>query len=68
MLDCGVYPTATGLDATPKLDLVNADLIDNVVLTHAHLDHSGAVPRLLKLGFRGKIITTLPTAALVGMM
>ena len=68
MLDCGVHPTATGLDATPKLDHVDAGFIDNVVLTHAHLDHSGAVPRLLKLGFRGKIVTTLPTAALVGMM
>ena len=68
MLDCGMHPTATGLEAIPRLDLVDVGSIDNVVLTHAHLDHSGAVPRILKLGFRGKVITTLPTAALVGMM
>jgi len=68
MLDCGVHPTATGLDATPKLDLVDVGSIDNVVLTHAHLDHGGALPRLLRIGFRGRVVTTLPTAALVGMM
>lgn len=68
MLDCGVHPTATGLEATPKLELVDIGSITNIVLTHAHLDHSGAMPRLLKLGFRGNVITTLPTAALVGMM
>lgn len=68
MLDCGVHPTITGLEAAPKLELVDVGSIANTVLTHAHLDHSGAMPRLLKLGFRGAIIATLPTAALVGMM
>jgi predicted metal-dependent RNase len=68
MLDCGVHPTAAGLDAIPRLELIDVSSIANAVLTHAHLDHGGAVPRLLKLGFRGKVITTLPTAALVGMM
>ncbi|MEM0240927.1 MAG: MBL fold metallo-hydrolase [Candidatus Nezhaarchaeales archaeon] len=68
MLDCGIHPTAVGLEATPKLELVDMASVTSVVLTHAHLDHSGALPRLLKLGFSGRVIATLPTAALVGMM
>ncbi|MEM2213666.1 MAG: MBL fold metallo-hydrolase RNA specificity domain-containing protein [Candidatus Nezhaarchaeales archaeon] len=68
MLDCGIYPTAVGLEATPKLELLDSGSVANVVLTHAHLDHSGALPRLLRLGFKGKVVATLPTAALVGMM
>jgi len=68
MLDCGVHPTATGLNAAPRLEFIDVRSIANVVLTHAHLDHSGAVPRLLRLGFKGEVLTTLPTAALVGMM
>ncbi|MCS7139439.1 MAG: MBL fold metallo-hydrolase [Candidatus Nezhaarchaeota archaeon] len=68
MLDCGIHPTASGLEAIPKLNLTDASSISSLVLTHAHLDHSGAIPRLLRLGFKGKVLATLPTAALVGMM
>ncbi|MEM4576066.1 MAG: MBL fold metallo-hydrolase [Candidatus Nezhaarchaeales archaeon] len=68
MLDCGIHPTITGLEGTPKLDLIDMGSVTNVVLTHAHLDHSGTIPRLLNLGFKGDIVATLPTAALVGMM
>lgn len=68
MLDCGIHPTTTGLEGTPRLDLIDIESVENVVLTHAHLDHSGTIPRLLKLGFKGDIVATLPTAALVGMM
>lgn len=68
MLDCGVHPTIAGLEAAPKLELIDVESISTAVLTHAHLDHSGAIPRLLKLGFKGKVLATLPTAALVGMM
>jgi len=60
MLDCGVHPTAIGLNAAPRLELIDVSSITNVVLTHAHLDHGGAVLGLLRLGFRSEVITTLP--------
>lgn len=42
--------------------------IDAVVLSHAHIDHSGRLPLLRKHGYRGPIITTAPTARLLEIM
>ena len=42
--------------------------IDYVLLTHAHVDHSGMIPRLYARGFRGQILTTEATAALCSIM
>lgn len=42
--------------------------LDSVILTHAHLDHSGYIPVLTKRGFRGKIISTRATKALCGIL
>lgn len=43
---------------------VDASTIDEVVLTHAHLDHTGYLPRLVREGFSGRIISTVETAEL----
>lgn len=43
---------------------VDAKTIDTIVLTHAHIDHSGYIPRLIKEGFRGKVLCTPATLAL----
>jgi metallo-beta-lactamase family protein len=42
--------------------------IDAVVLTHAHLDHSGAIPLLARGGFRGPVLATPPTRDLCGIL
>ncbi len=42
--------------------------IDAVVLTHAHLDHSGAIPLLAKGGFRGRVLATPPTRDLCAIL
>lgn len=42
--------------------------LDGVILTHAHLDHSGRLPILIRLGFKGKIFMTEPSADLVALV
>ncbi len=68
LLDCGLYQ---GKDARIRgndvFPFVPSD-IEYVILSHAHIDHSGRLPMLAKLGFKGKIITTPPTAELSEIM
>jgi metallo-beta-lactamase family protein len=42
--------------------------IDAVIITHAHIDHTGYLPRLVKLGFRGPVYTSKPTADLLKIL
>jgi len=45
-----------------------ADQVDAVLLTHAHIDHTGYLPRLVKQGFRGPVYATKATCALLEIM
>lgn len=69
LIDCGLYQ---GIDETVKRNLKPLPFIpteiDAIVLTHAHLDHSGCIPRLVKLGFRGNIYCTKPTMKLARLI
>ena len=69
LVDCGLfqgkrdatYTENTHFDFDPKS-------IDAVLLTHAHIDHSGNLPNLVKMGFSGPIYATPPTATLGNIM
>ncbi len=68
LIDCGIDP---GSDRTPFFnapELLPLDSLDAVVVTHAHLDHCGLVPVLLKYGYKGPIYCTAPTRDLVTLM
>lgn len=69
LLDCGMYQ-GKGLDT----DHMNRDLgfdpkeIDYILLSHAHIDHSGLIPFVVKNGFKGSIFCTPATRDLCSIM
>ncbi|XP_077519074.1 cleavage and polyadenylation specificity factor 73 [Amblyomma americanum] len=65
MLDCGIHPGMSGLDALPYVDLIEADEIDLLLVSHFHLDHCGALPWFLqKTTFKGRCFMTHATKAI----
>jgi metallo-beta-lactamase family protein len=69
LVDCGLYQGVKDLRLRNRLPLpFVATQIDRVLLTHAHLDHSGALPLLLRAGYRGKIFCTRPTKELLRIL
>lgn len=65
MLDCGIHPGLSGMDALPFVDLIEADEVDLLLISHFHLDHSGALPWFLtKTSFKGRVFMTHATKAI----
>ncbi len=62
LIDCGVN-VGTPSRAFPRLDLpeFSIESLDAVIVSHAHLDHSGMVPFLFKYGYKGPVYMTAPT-------
>jgi metallo-beta-lactamase family protein len=69
LVDCGLFQGA-GDAARKNRRALNFDVssLDFVLLTHAHLDHSGLLPRLVAFGYRGPIYCTAATADLLTVM
>ena len=66
LIDCGLQQ---GRDEVDNSSLpFHAGNIDYVLVTHAHIDHSGRIPLLVKQGFQGRILTTRLTAQLMDIM
>ena len=70
LIDCGVDVSSNGRDQFPYLDAPELDLtmIDAVILSHAHLDHSGLIPYLYKMGYKGPVYMTAPTRDIASLM
>jgi metallo-beta-lactamase family protein len=62
LVDCGLYQERQFRDRNWEPFTVPPESIDAVLLTHAHLDHCGLLPKLVKEGFKGKIYCTHATA------
>ena len=69
LIDCGLFQGPKQWRERNWCDTpIPARDIDAVILTHAHLDHCGWIPRLVKEGFRGPIYATPPTIDLCGII
>ena len=67
LLDCGLFQ---GRDVEPYNEkwFFNPSEIDYLILSHAHIDHSGRIPKLVKDGFKGPIYSTHATRSLCAIM
>lgn len=69
LIDCGLFQGGREIEEENASDFgFDAESIDFVLLTHAHLDHCGRLPLLVKRGFRGEIIATPATRELARLV
>ncbi len=71
LIDCGINPGARNpMESFPRLDWANITLddLDAVVISHAHLDHTGFLPVLCKYGYKGPIYCTEPTLPMMNLI
>jgi metallo-beta-lactamase family protein len=69
LVDCGLFQGGRDADDKNRAALAfDVRALDFVILTHAHIDHSGLVPRLAALGYAGPVYATPATIDLLGVM
>ncbi len=69
LVDCGMFQGSSEHEERNwNLQLYEAETLSFILLTHAHIDHSGLIPKLVKEGFRGKVICTKATLDLCEVM
>jgi metallo-beta-lactamase family protein len=66
LIDCGLDYEVPGNEVLNTYFPFEPESIDVLVVTHAHIDHSGNIPTLIRQGFNGNILCTEPTASLMG--
>src|SRR6187401_1618803 len=69
LLDCGMFQgMGKDTDAMNREWGFEPTEVDQLILSHAHIDHSGLIPKLVKDGFAGKIFATPPTKDLAAIL
>ena len=68
LVDCGMFQERAYLDRNWEPSPFPPQQIDAILLTHAHVDHCGLVPKLVREGFRGSIFTTAASADLIDVV
>lgn len=68
LLDLGLYQGNGSIEKENEYFPFNANEVDYVILSHAHIDHSGRIPLLYKRGFKGQVICTDATRDLCAVM
>jgi uncharacterized protein len=70
LLDCGINVAGRGKEKFPYLDVPEFKIneLDAIILSHAHLDHSGLIPYMFKMGYRGPIYMTAPTRDIAALL
>ncbi len=69
VIDCGLVQGGAEASKENKKEFIyDPEKVDYLFITHAHIDHIGRIPKLVKDGFKGKIFSTPETRALVPMM
>lgn len=69
LVDCGMFQGGRALEQRNRsVEEYHPRNLSFILLTHAHIDHSGLIPKLVKEGFRGKVFCTKATLDLCGIM
>ncbi|MFH1325178.1 MAG: beta-CASP ribonuclease aCPSF1 [archaeon] len=70
LLDCGIDVSSQGEEKYPYFNIPEFALeqLDAIIISHAHIDHSGFVPYIYKMGYRGPIYMTAPTRDITALL
>lgn len=69
LVDCGMFQGGHDADLkNQRFPVFDPNTIDFILITHAHIDHSGMLPRLAALGYTGEVYTTQATTELLAVM
>lgn len=68
LVDCGLFQGQDLVEKNYDEFEFDASQIDYVIVTHGHLDHVGRIPKLIKEGFQGKIMSTVPTKQIASIV